>query len=380
MLTLPRLYKKDQHGNMMIWDISVSAEGDSGVIKISFGREDGAIQTTTDTVSKGKNEGRANATTALEQAQAEAKSKWEKQSGMKGYIEDRAKAEKGENNRAGYEPMLAKPYDKEQKKVKFPVLVQPKLDGMRCLALFLPETKTVELFSRNGKPIVAVPHLNEQLALFMGHCGFEILDGELYNHEMRHDFEGLMSIVRKNKEIDKDKVMQYHIYDCPHDSQNFAERHASLLNAFEEAPLPGLVLVNTVLAESHEKVLSIDSENIMNGFEGSMVRNPLSLYQNKRTSDLLKVKMFLEEEFEILGMEEGRGKLQGHVGSFICAIPGSENQVTFSVKMEGKMSRLAELFQDPSLFLGKKLTVRYQNLTNEGIPRFPVGKAIRDYE
>ena len=109
-----------------------------------------------------------------------------------------------------------------------------------------------------------------------------------------------------------------------------------------------------------------------------MVRNVHSLYVNKRSYDLQKVKDFSDEDFVIVGVEEGRGKLAGHVGAFICK---TDDGKQFLAKMSGETSRLKEYFENHSLWEGKKLTVQFQGLTGaEKVPRFPVGKAIRDYE
>jgi DNA ligase-1 len=113
-------------------------------------------------------------------------------------------------------------------------------------------------------------------------------------------------------------------------------------------------------------------------YEGAMLRNKDSKYVNKRSYDLLKLKEFDDDEFEIIGIEEGRGKLAGHVGAFVCKTSDGK---TFLAKMSGDTEKLADYFKDHSLWSGKRLTVQYQGLTGkERVPRFPVGKSIRDYE
>jgi len=114
------------------------------------------------------------------------------------------------------------------------------------------------------------------------------------------------------------------------------------------------------------------------GYEGSMVRNKDGKYVNKRSYDLQKIKDFIDGEFQIVGVEEGRGKLQGHVASFVCQMDDGKQ---FKAKMKGDTERLKDYFNNHSLWLNKKLTVKYQGLTGKnGVPRFPVGIVIRDYE
>ena len=88
-----------------------------------------------------------------------------------------------------------------------------------------------------------------------------------------------------------------------------------------------------------------------------------------------KLKDFEDDEFDILWTEEGKGKLAGHVGSFVCRTKKGE---AFRVKLEGSLSFLKECFYNYDLWEGKRLTVRYQALTKRGIPLFPIGVAIRE--
>ena len=109
-----------------------------------------------------------------------------------------------------------------------------------------------------------------------------------------------------------------------------------------------------------------------------MARNVNMPYESKRSSNLLKLKDFQDFEQEIIAVNEGVGKLAGHAGSFTCKMKDGK---TFNAKLKGSQKRLKEIFDNPNSVIGKMAIIRYQNLTLEGIPRFPVAlSVVRDYE
>lgn len=128
--------------------------------------------------------------------------------------------------------------------------------------------------------------------------------------------------------------------------------------------------------KNEKEVMQRYNQFLREGYEGAMVRAANGLYENRRSSNLLKMKDFDDAEFKIVGVEEGRGPFKG------CAIFQCEawTLTPFSCKMRGSVDLLKSIFKDKSKVIGKKITVRYQGVTNGGVPRFPVGIAIRDYE
>lgn len=371
MKVLPTLFKKTSGGALQYWTISSF----DSTIQTAYGQVGGKEQVTTDTIREGKNIGRSNETTPAQQAQAEALAKWEKQI-KKGYVEDRTRAEAGENDFVGgVSPMLAHKYSEQAKKIQFPAYSQPKLDGCRCIAII--KNGKASLWSRTRKPITSVPHIVKALEeLFPEKDNYETkLDGELYEHSYHDNFDDLLDLIRETTPQPGHEVVQYHIYDMPTVS-GFAYRLLWLKQWIPETH-PTLKLVQTVQVNSDVELSLFHDECVETGYEGCMVRNMHSLYVNKRSYDLQKVKRFVDDEFKIVGIEEGRGRLQGHVGAFWCVTKDGKR---FKAKMRGKTSKLREYFDNRKLWQDKQLTVQYQNLTPDGIPRFPVGKAIRDYE
>lgn len=378
-MTLTTLYKKTNTGAMQYWHIFVKENeyGAGGVIFTEFGQVGtDNPQSTQDVISEGKNSGKKNETTPLQQAEKEAKSKWKKQIDS-GYVDSIEKAEAGETSRTGVECMLAHEYgyvlNKEffadqAKKIKFPAALQPKLDGIRG-----PADSEGNLKSREHKPINSVPHIVEAIKeLDLVSLG---TDGELYNHAYKAEFEKITSIVNKKNEIDPDhKLVEYHIYDLSREDLTFMERQ-DLIRARIPKDHPHLKIVTTLIVNSHEEVIEALYKYRELGYEGVMVRNLNSKYEGKRSYNLLKLKEFFEEEFEIVGFKEGRGKLQGHLGAFICKC----GDKTFDPPMKCSQERKKELWETRDQHIGKKLTVRFQGYTAKNkVPRFPEGIRFRE--
>lgn len=374
---LPTLFKRTNTGAIQEWSISV--EGTT--IVTAYGQVGGKIQKTADTLKSGKNAGRANATAPEEQALKEATSQWTKKK-KSGYVESIGAAEAGETDdliEGGVIPMLAKVYEEHVSKVTYPIAVQPKLDGHRCIAIIdcnKGKDIQVSLWTRTRKPINSVPHIENrlrQIAEKMKFFGRIILDGELYNHDMKDDFEKLTSGARKEGGNEHSINLQYHVYDMISEL-GFKER----IGRLEDIILLGgkeVELVNTKFANSEKEAQIYFTTFQKLGYEGSMVRLLNMGYENKRSAQLLKVKTFLDEEFEVFGMEEGRGKLQGHCGAFVCK---TKDGKTFKAKMAGETSNLKEFWSNPDKYIGRMLTVKFQGKTSDKIPRFPVGMRFRE--
>ena len=256
----------------------------------------------------------------------------------------------------------------------FPCFVQPKLDGIRCISVC--NKGNVSLWFRSGKPIKTMKHIQEALEKVMKDG--EIWDGELYIHN--DDFNKIGGSIRKDKNTDFEaaRKVEYHIYDYPRiDGLTENDPYEKRKEAFERRKISHpLVRVLTEIAGNEEEMLEKHKEYVTAGYEGIMLRNRESSYVQKRSYDLLKYKEFDEDEFKIVGYEEGRGMLQGAVGAFVCVLPDG---ATFKVKLKGKdvTELLKEYFKHPETFMGKELTVQYQGLSEDGVPRFPIGKAIR---
>lgn len=383
MKKLPTLYKKTSTGAIQYWKIQSDTTNqgftfDLGWIRIEHGQVGtDSPQITDDVIKEGKNAGKKNATTAVQQAELEAQAKWEKQL-KKGYVQTMAAAQNDEIDsliEGGVVPMLAQSFTKHGQKIKYPAYVQPKLDGIRCIAI-LKDGKCT-LWSRTRKLVTGVPHIARAVeSMFPGKD--LTLDGELYNHQFKKDFEKIVSFVRQETPADGHEVVEYHVYDIVN-SDTFASR-TDLIDSLlpvENFMKRGVVRSVETFQVNDESQVNEWFEHFRDrGYEGAMLRNATGLYVNKRSYDLQKVKEFDDAEFDIVGVEEGRGKLTGHA-IFVCR---TEEGTQFLAKMKGDTERLKDYFDNHQLWQGKKLTVQYQGITAYGMPRFPVGVAIRDYE
>lgn len=366
---LPALFELSDAGNVKTWNIMVIDNGDNtSNIVTGFGVVGGKLQETSDTIRAAKS-----AETPYHQAVSEAQSKWKKKK-KQGYVESIEGAIAGDIDdliEGGVMPMLAQVYAKHGDKITYPAFAQPKLDGMRCIAI--KKGDEVTLWSRTRKPINSVPHIAEAIRKQYSDVNEITLDGELYNHELKSDFEKIISAVRKDYPTPESELIQYHVYDM------VAERPFALRTHMVNFLVEPLVSVETVGIDDEAEMFNLFQEFLADGYEGLMVRNGDANYEaNRRSYSLQKVKEFDDAEFLIIGAQEGRGKLQGTLGTFTCATAeGSE----FDVKMTGNQEDNGKYLADSSLWTGKYLTVKYQGITNKnGVPRFPVGLRIREAE
>jgi len=278
----------------------------------------------------------------------------------------------------GYSAMLAKDWNKHKNKVEFPCAIQPKLDGVRCLI-----TKE-GMFSRNRQQYTSCKHIWDALQPLFKKDPDLHLDGELYAHEFKNDFEEIISAARKSadkatpEDIERQKKLSFYVYDAPViDHLNQKDPFIDRFNALT------LLIKDDTYIKPLQTEFNIASEKdidhwhnvfIEEGFEGAIVRNTQMPYEGKRTHNLLKVKNFQDAEYEIIGVNEGVGNLVGRAGTFTVRMDDGQ---TFNAKLVGKVERLKWIFENPQEVIGKMVTVRYQNLTKYGIPRFPVAKAVR---
>ena len=406
-MKLPTLYKRTSTGAIEQWTIRIEPADRASIhddpdrpydIVTEHGQLGGKLVTSCETVTEGKNLGKKNATTAQQQAEAQAKSEWNTKLTRKGYVEELARAQAGENNGAGgIRPMLAKSFDDHGHKLKYPCYAQPKLDGIRCIAV-VGDGGKVTLWTREQKPIVAVPRIAEMVEAMKLPVG-TVLDGELYNHALKDDFEQIASCVRKQYEASPEEqaLIQYHVYDLPRHAGLPADAHfgdrATMLSLFPWGNT--VVHVETRLIRTPALLQDYRQLCQRNGYEGAMARGLAPYEEGKRSAQLLKMKEFLEGEFEIAGVYEGVGKMAG-LGLFCCSMEPVTRYLTpeearaavdackypyFGCKLEGELEGLRKYLQDESTWKGKKLTVKYFSFTNKNkVPRFPVGKSIRDYE
>jgi len=362
-MSLPTLYSCDKSGKVRYWKISVEKRNDVVHIVRRYGQIGGKETETSTEVTKGKNIGRSNETTPLQQANLESKSIWKKQTDA-GFVESVDNVEQ-----LNLLPMLANKWEDKAKYISEPFFVQPKLDGVRMLVG--KHNGKFVMMSRTGKA-VKMPHVEAELSPLLREG--EFVDGENYTNE--RSFEQITGMCRTQDVHSDLEVVKFHIFDffnISYPNEPFSSR---LSNMQKFSNLNHCVLVQTEWLDSRKKVQSKHDEYAAKGYEGIMIRDARGLYKlAERSNTLLKFKAFQTEEYTIISAEEGKGRDAGTV-IWIC----SSDSGNFSVRPKGTVKERTEWLINKHEYIGKPLTVQFQNLTNGGIPRFPVGLVIRDYE
>lgn len=353
---LPTLYKKNR-----MWSIGVVTTSDGGAeIHTRHGVVGGKIQHLIRAVPKGRG-GR----TPHQQAQSEALSAWTDKRDKDGHTE---------NLTSGplIRPMLAHTYATHGHKIVYPCIGQPKWDGIRCLASF--DGDAVLLQSRRGVPFAHLDSIRDRLDHLFRHGGIPpntYLDGELYSHDI--PFEEISGIARTRISNDCDSLF-FVVYDC-FSVESLSDPYLARLDKIRTwVPPTGTVCLSpSRVIHSAEEVGTAHDLYVSDGFEGLILRNSMSTYElDKRSPHLQKVKRFEDAEFRIVGFKEGDGTDKGLV-IWQC----EHGDRTFDVRPAGTHSARRAQFLEGDKYVGMFLTVQYQGMTHDGVPRFPVGKAIR---
>ena len=409
--------------------------------RITHGYIDGKQQIVYRDYNVGKNIGRSNETTPLAQCISETRRKWTDKKEKEAHTETKP-ADYGEGygdisggwcgasvgadggddgdgdadsdcdtpaDAGPFLPMLAQTFNpadaataagsKKKKVITFPCFVQPKLDGLRCVSYATRRvpgggndaTTAITLQSRTGAFFTGLPHIAAALRPYLSQHPSVVIDGELYTDQM--PFEELAGLIKKKKITDDDvarlKKVKYHVYDIydhVRPDMPYSERMGVLAAAvrrcgcvandtFSAGVAAAVVLVRTEKVAALSDFRRLFAEFVEAGYEGIMLRNAAGVYRaNYRSNDLQKYKEFMEEEYRIIDFKEGEGRDAGAV-IWVCETADGKE---FTVRPRGTMQQRREWFNDGAKYIGKNLTVVYQELTEEGKPRFPVGKSLRD--
>jgi len=277
-------------------------------------------------------------------------------------------------------PMLAHKYNPD--KADYPAYIQPKLDGVRCIF-----TKD-GAYSRTGKEFKNVDHIKKNLTSVFNKYPNLILDGELYNHGLKDDFEKIISLVRKTKPTQEHReeaaqLVQYHIYDVasfPHATYDWRMGFITrLTDSSIVRTSPHLVIIDTKVALDLDEAMSLHNYNLRSGYEGSIYRSIDGIYKNTRSWDLMKFKDFHDDEAVIVGYEIGKGKRQGTLGKFIMQ---DDEGIQFGCP-PGKgysYKDLAGMLDNINDYIGQRATFTYFQRTQAGSYRHPHYKCLRNYE
>lgn len=410
-MQLDTLYKRTKTGAIQYWRIDVEKLEVYAVIV----KESGQLGTSNpiihqETIDKGVNIGRSNETTPHQQAELQARSDWKKQKD-KGYksISDLGlrtidmtvyqnkqqplyhvpgtPADKGlplelaldqvlpqfnTDASGNVKPMLATDW-KKIKKINYPVLVQPKLDGVRCLMIV--EEGNITFLSRSGKEYTTLDHIADSVQNYaLDENRDFILDGEIYSDELT--FQEITQAVKKL--YPNSLKLHFRAYDIVHEDGQEDRVMAHMPNIVKAINSPYIHAVPTNWADNADEVTQYHNLQVQTGFEGAMIRIPHGKYeQGCRSRTLLKVKEFDEAEFKLLELQLGQREED------VLGLCKTATGLEFRAKLMGSREQKAKLVEELGIgkFIGdKQLTVKHFGWTTDGLPRFPIGRAIRDYE
>ena len=313
---------------------------------------------------KGKNIGKANETTPENQAVLQAKSKVAEKL-TEGYFETIEQAQ----NLKVVLPMLADDYKEKHGKIDWSksVFVQPKLDGQRCLAIV--ENGEVKLLSRAGKEINTVEHIKQAILKIISPTSKLILDGELYAHGL--SFQDNMKLIKKVRPGETEKIV-YNVYDVV-SSSPFESRIAFAKAVVDKCQSPSIQLVRTEKIVNGLDVHKFNEQFLSEGFEGTMIRHSETGYEgNKRSQYLLKFKDFKDISLPIIDIVPNDAN-PNH-GTPVFELNGQ----TFKAGMKFSHSEREEWLLNKQDYIGSVAELRYFELTDDGLPRFPVCVGIRN--
>ena len=403
------LYKRDKKGKVRAWSIEHDAVS---YWTISGIHPDGKMTKTAPTFVEQKNVGKANETSLEQQVLNEVASKIQYQ------IDHGFTYEIPAEEREFAVSLADKYVDRLEKgKLEFPYVVEPKLDGVRCY-IKLVDGK-VTMWSRGNKEFKSVPHLAENRFIieFFKKYPDAILDGELYNHTLKNDFNKIVSLVKKTKPTVEDleeskKIVEYHCFDSYYPSEpdlNYVERKVNVGEVIsdirgtdvlfketyvscEEVKIVGLMCIQRKdneeigwwlnVVQTEEKADEYLEMQLWRGYEGIMLKKFDVPYFFGRSFDMLKYKRFKDAEYKIVDIEDGKGNKKGKATAVICV---DENGTDFKAGVTGTEEFAAEMFANKEAYIGKVATIKYQELTpvkdgKGGVPRFGKMTSIRDYE
>ena len=278
-----------------------------------------------------------------------------------------------------YKPMLAYPVSDKPIDYSKPVFMQPKLDGVRCLIQY--DAGKVTAYSRTGKEWKNIEHIKLNLLSFFDKHPNVILDGELYNHDFKDDFESIISMVRKTKPTEEDRLksvdnVQFHCYDTIMEHMPYHDRALFLIANLKESYC--VKFLPPVRVDCEERAKLHHQENLGAGYEGSILRIN-DMYKCGRSWSLRKFKDFSDDEATIVGYVDGKGKREGTLGKFIMQ---DDEGIEFGCP-PGKgytYAQLKDILDNIHDYIGERATFTYFERTKAGSYRHPLFKCIRNYE
>lgn len=297
---------------------------------------------------------------------------------------------------------LANKYDPDKKYKTNTWYISPKLDGLRCLY------RDGKLYTRQNKPIIGFDHLEQEMKLLSNKYNLELIDGELYSHDIPfHEIQGAVTRNKNINEEDKKKI-KFNIFALNNFKIDTTHEMVHLLyNIDRDNELKYIEIVEQEFIKNDPIAIKYKTEEyIKQGYEGGMLRDSEKFYDYKRSNALLKVKFFKEMDCIITDIFEGEGKYEGLLGGFHVA--STDNKITakvgtgfsdeqrkefYTTQMEyfNTITDIANKYiNDPvkvrnlinecelENLIGKKAEIKYFEITPDNSLRFPVFLKLKE--
>lgn len=378
---LPKLYSKDAHGKIRVWEIMF----DGQFLTILHGRLDGKLITDTERViPKSKR-------TLNEQAWLRATKRYNDKLTGDGYresIDDLSTTSKIPYWNQNPNVMRAQKYTPGATNLQFPVEVSIKYDGERVVAYIGPDGSIV-LRSRKGRVFSHLTHIKSELSYIFDDYPQLVLDGELYIHgtplqEIRGIISTTTHVHARSKEVDMqifDVITGSDADDAP-----YSQRYEFMQSL--EAKYKHLVSIKVAPSYdcyTHQQITALHDEFVADGYEGAMIRIPTAPYSRTRSKNLLKYKQFDDEEGTVIDVLDCRildGREQGLAIFRILR----DNGVEFNCRPSGnfELRRLwlqhkhRILYNEDGTPMNRRYTFKYFGNNKDGTPNIATGVAFRD--
>lgn len=367
----PKLYTRNTNGSINVW----WAEVTGNAYTTSYGQVDGKIQTALPIYAKGKNGGKANETTDAQQAIVEVNALYKKQR-KSNYFDDIDDIDTG-----FLQCQLATPCADYIDKVdwKSGQIVDHKLNGFACIIT------AKGAFTRKNEQYHSIPHILKELKPFFDKFPNGYLQGELFNEKYVTELNKiaeLIAVTRQPKDItpellaESERIVQYHIYDG-YNSQTITAatdgmtRRSAMSIWLEKQHFKYLKPIIWKVVYSFAEMEAIFKAYVAKGGEGVIIRDPKAPYYHKRTRALLKYKKLEDAEFKIIEICEGKGNWQGCAKKVWCELPNGKREKKFKSNIEGMREHLRKMFNERDRYVGKWITVRFQEYSPFNVPLIP---------
>jgi DNA ligase-1 len=274
--------------------------------------------------------------------------------------------------------MLAIPFN--EKKIKqYPVICEPKLDGVRCLAMV--NGKSVSYFSRNGKEFNNFEIFSDEIVSLLKDFGSYMLDGEVIGNKEK-SFKGVMQQVRRKKDVNV-STLTYNVFDIVSansfinklKTKDWKERNHSLLQSIfmsegsENRKTTNVRLVKGKYCFNFEDVEEYYKTCLNNGWEGIVIKDPNADYEYKRSSNWIKLKPTESLDLKIVAVEKGNGKYKDTLGALVVKHKGKEVNVGTGLTDDDR-KELWKMAKEEKL-IGKIVEVGFDSITEDNSLRFP---------